>query len=117
MGSLLLVQACALGSSKVCPSSSPYCSLDAVIEGFTKLFVPHAHKRFQCPLTELKLGLFCCSVVLRLAKHSLLIGLKIGTKIDYTTIIRHVRARVLSCLARLSCERKQNTHTSTDQTD
>src|SRR2546426_3489497 len=69
MGSLLLVQACALGSSKVCPSSSPYCSLDAVIEGFTKLFVPHAHKRFQCPLTELKLGLFCCPVVLGLAKH------------------------------------------------
>src|SRR5437667_225443 len=93
MGSLLLVQACALGSSEVCPSSSPSCSLDAVIEGFTKLFVPHAHKRFQCPLTELKLGLFCCSVVLRLAKHSLLLGLKIGIKIDDNSIIRHLRAR------------------------
>src|SRR5438128_254447 len=44
MGSLLLVQACALGSSEVCPSSSPSCSLDAVIEGFTKLFVLQVEK-------------------------------------------------------------------------
>src|SRR5437660_7359044 len=97
MGSLLLVQACALGSSEVCPGSSPSCSLDTVIEGFTKLFVPHAHKRFQCPLTELKLGLFCCSVVLGLAKHRVLLGLEIGIKkIDDNSIIRHLRVRVLS---------------------
>ena len=44
-----------------------------VIEGLTKLLVAHAHQRFQGPLSELKLGLFCCSVVLSLAKHNAII--------------------------------------------